>query len=191
MTLTTQTTSISPDPPNAGALNAALASIRRHLLPFLFLLYGVADLDLDRVNVSFVAADVSRDLGLTSAAYGFASGIFFLGYGLFEIPCNLILEAIVLSAVVWFRLPNRLHQASWMKPSEVEAIDQTLIQDLQRRDGGGRVVHGLGALFVDRRLWLLSVLSLGIATSFDGFRFWIPKFVADAVPRSLSAAATL
>lgn len=70
----------------------ALAALRRHLLPFLFVLYLVAY--LDRVNVSFAAAGVSQDLGLSSAAYGFAAGIFFLGYVLFEVPSNLILQRV-------------------------------------------------------------------------------------------------
>lgn len=74
------------------SLDSALASIRRHLLPFLFVLYLVAY--LDRVNISFAAAGVSKDLGLTTASYGFAAGIFFLGYVLFEIPSNLILERV-------------------------------------------------------------------------------------------------
>ena len=73
-------------------LEASMAAIRRHLLPFLFVLYIVAY--LDRVNVSFAAAGVSKDLGLTSASYGFAAGIFFLGYVLFEVPSNLILNRV-------------------------------------------------------------------------------------------------
>jgi len=73
-------------------LDRALAALRRHLLPFLFVLYVIAY--LDRVNVSFAAAGVSKDLGLNSASYGFAAGIFFLGYVLFEIPSNLILDRV-------------------------------------------------------------------------------------------------
>lgn len=73
-------------------LDRALVGIRRHLLPFLFLLYLVAY--LDRVNISFAAAGVSADLGLTTASYGVAAGIFFLGYVLFEIPSNLMLERV-------------------------------------------------------------------------------------------------
>ncbi len=78
---------MSPEP-----LDRALAALRRHLLPFLFVLYVIAY--LDRVNVSFAAAGVSKDLGLNSASYGLAAGIFFLGYVLFEIPSNLILDRV-------------------------------------------------------------------------------------------------
>jgi ACS family tartrate transporter-like MFS transporter len=72
-------------------LSAELArKMRRHLLPFLFLLYVVAY--LDRINVGFAAFDMNRELGLSSEQYGFLSGIFFCGYFLFEIPSNLILH---------------------------------------------------------------------------------------------------
>ena len=77
---------------SSAPLDRALVGIRRHLLPFLFLLYLVAY--LDRVNISFAAAGVSADLGLTTASYGVAAGIFFLGYVLFEIPSNLMLERV-------------------------------------------------------------------------------------------------
>ena len=64
--------------------------MRRHLLPLLFVLYVVAY--LDRINVGFAALDMNRELGLSSEQYGLLSGIFFLGYFLFEIPSNLILH---------------------------------------------------------------------------------------------------
>lgn len=69
-----------------------MAALRRHLLPFLFVLYLVAY--LDRVNISFAAAGVSHSLGLNSASYGVAAGIFFVGYVLFEVPSNLILQRV-------------------------------------------------------------------------------------------------
>jgi ACS family tartrate transporter-like MFS transporter len=59
------------------------------LVPFLMLLYMVAF--LDRVNVSFAALTMNRDLGISESVYGFAAGIFFLSYCLFEVPANLVL----------------------------------------------------------------------------------------------------
>jgi len=56
----------------------------------LFVLYVVAY--LDRINVGFAAFDMNRELGLSSEQYGLLSGVFFLGYFLFEIPSNLILH---------------------------------------------------------------------------------------------------
>jgi ACS family tartrate transporter-like MFS transporter len=64
----------------------------RRLIPFAFLCYVVAY--IDRVNIGFAATEMQRDLGLSDAAFGFGGGLFFLGYCLFEIPSNLILERV-------------------------------------------------------------------------------------------------
>jgi MFS transporter, ACS family, tartrate transporter len=37
---------------------------------------------------------MNKDIGLSPAAYGFGAGIFFLGYFIFEVPSNLILEKV-------------------------------------------------------------------------------------------------
>jgi ACS family tartrate transporter-like MFS transporter len=67
------------------------------LIPFIFLCYVVAY--IDRVNIGFAAVEMQKDLGLSDAVYGFGAGLFFLGYFLFEIPSNLILERV--GARVW------------------------------------------------------------------------------------------
>ena len=57
------------------------------LLPFLIVCYFIAV--LDRANVGFANATMSKDLGLSAAAFGGAAGIFFIGYFFFEVPSNL------------------------------------------------------------------------------------------------------
>jgi ACS family tartrate transporter-like MFS transporter len=69
---------------------ATLAKVAWRLIPFLGVLYFFAF--LDRVNVGFAALTMNADLGLSAAAYGLGSGIFFLGYVLFEVPSNVLLE---------------------------------------------------------------------------------------------------
>jgi len=49
---------------------------------------------LDRVNVGMAAPTMNPDLGFSAAVFGFGAGIFFLGYFLFEIPSNLILNKV-------------------------------------------------------------------------------------------------
>jgi len=49
---------------------------------------------LDRVNISFAALQMNRDLGLTPEVYGLAAGILFVTYTACEIPSNLLLERI-------------------------------------------------------------------------------------------------
>jgi MFS family permease len=69
-----------------------LKQVERRFIPLAFLCYVVAY--IDRVNIGFVATDLERELGLTATSYGMAAGLFFLGYCLFEIPSNLILEKV-------------------------------------------------------------------------------------------------
>lgn len=72
-----------------------LALYRRITLrvaPLTLLLYLVAF--LDRVNVSFAALTMNRDLGISNATYGLAAGIFFFGYMLLAIPSNIMLQKV-------------------------------------------------------------------------------------------------
>ena len=69
-----------------------LRKVTWRLIPFLFVLYVIAW--LDRVNVGFAGLQMNTDLGFSSTVFGLGSGIFFLGYCLFEIPSNIILERV-------------------------------------------------------------------------------------------------
>lgn len=60
------------------------------LMPMLIILYFVAF--LDRTNVGFAEAAMETDRGLSAGAYALGAGIFFIGYALFEIPSNLLLN---------------------------------------------------------------------------------------------------
>jgi len=71
---------------------AAVAAVTRRLIAFAFACYVVAY--IDRVNIGFAATALQRDLHLSDTAYGIGAGLFFLGYCLFEIPSNLILERV-------------------------------------------------------------------------------------------------
>jgi ACS family tartrate transporter-like MFS transporter len=61
-----------------------------HIVPFLGILYFVSY--LDRVNVAFAALTMNGDLGISPAEFGWGAGIFFVGYLLFQVPSNLLLE---------------------------------------------------------------------------------------------------
>jgi MFS transporter, ACS family, tartrate transporter len=76
---------------------ATIRKLRVRLLPFLFVLFLVAF--IDRINLGFAALTMNRELAITSQQFGFAAGIFFWGYFLFEVPSNLILHRI--GARVW------------------------------------------------------------------------------------------
>lgn len=76
----------------------AIARVLKRLMPLLGLLYVVAY--IDRQNVSYAKLQMVDDLGLSEAAYGLGASLFFIGYFLFEVPSNLVLERV--GARLWF-----------------------------------------------------------------------------------------
>ncbi len=75
---------------SADLLESASSKVKRHVLP-LFLIMFIASY-IDRVNVGFVNAHMQADLGIGAAAYGLGSGLFFVGYALFEVPSNVLMQ---------------------------------------------------------------------------------------------------
>jgi D-galactonate transporter len=49
---------------------------------------------LDRINIGFAQLQMKQSLTFSDAAYALGAGIFFLGYFLFEVPSNLMLEKV-------------------------------------------------------------------------------------------------
>jgi ACS family tartrate transporter-like MFS transporter len=62
------------------------------LIPLMMLLYFINI--VDRVNVGFAALTMNHDLGFSPGVFGFGAGAFFLGYALFQVPANAILERV-------------------------------------------------------------------------------------------------
>jgi len=82
-----------PSPEQADAYRRdVIGRVTRRLIPFAFICYVIAY--IDRVNIGFAASVLQHDLGLTDAQYGYGAGLFFVGYFLFEVPSNLILERV-------------------------------------------------------------------------------------------------
>jgi len=69
-----------------------MAKVTRRLIPLLMICYFTAY--LDRVNVGFAALTMNKALGFSAAVFGLGSGVFFVGYFLFEIPSNLLLAKV-------------------------------------------------------------------------------------------------
>src|SRR3954454_10187250 len=69
-----------------------LRRVALRIVPFIMLLYFVAF--IDRVNIGFAALTMNKDLGFTPAIFGFGAGIFFIGYFLFEVPSNIVLDKV-------------------------------------------------------------------------------------------------
>jgi len=99
-----------------------LAKVTWRLVPLLFSLYVVAY--VDRINIGFAALQIKSFLGMGDAGYGFAAGIFFAGYVVFQLPSNLIMERVgarrwiavlmmawglISSCMIFARAPWHLH----------------------------------------------------------------------------------
>ena len=76
---------------------SAMRKIYLRLLPFAVVAYVLAY--VDRINISFAALTMRGDLDMSASAFGFAAGMFFWGYFIFEVPSNVILEKV--GARVW------------------------------------------------------------------------------------------
>jgi MFS transporter, ACS family, tartrate transporter len=69
-----------------------MRKVLRRYVPLLILCFVVSF--LDRVNVGFAALTMNRELGFSSTEFGIGAGLFFIGYVIFEVPSNLILERV-------------------------------------------------------------------------------------------------
>ena len=76
---------------------ATMRKVYLHLLPLAMVVYFFCY--LDRVNISFAALQMNASIGLTAAAYGLSSTAFYVGYCIFEIPSNVILDKV--GARIW------------------------------------------------------------------------------------------
>lgn len=153
-----------PRMPEQDVERTATRKVARRLLPYLFLLYIVAF--IDRVNFGYAALQMDKALGIGNSMFGFAAGIFFLGYFLFEIPSNLLL--------------HRVGARRW--------ISRILVS-------WGLVVMVTGFVYsVTHLLWLRFILGLAEAGFFPGIilylTFWFrEKDRAQAVALFMTALA--
>lgn len=83
--------------PAATPVQALYRKITWKLVPFLCFCYLAAY--LDRINIGFAKLQMLGDLQFSETAFGLGAGLFFVGYILFEVPSNLILEKV--GARVW------------------------------------------------------------------------------------------
>jgi len=76
---------------------STMRKVYLRLLPFAILSYVLAY--IDRINVSFAGLTMRDDLGMSAGTFGFAVGMFFWGYFIFEVPSNVILQKV--GARIW------------------------------------------------------------------------------------------
>lgn len=91
---------MQPTPQTAGPDGAAhddhvesvYSKVGWRIMPLLVICYIIAY--LDRVNIGYAQLQMKQTLPFSDAVYGLGAGIFFVGYFLFEVPSNLMLERI-------------------------------------------------------------------------------------------------
>ena len=87
----------SAAPESDSTLTRAVSKVKSHVLPLLVIMFILNY--IDRVNIGFVRTHMEHDLGIGAAAYGFGAGLFFIGYALFEVPSNMLLQKV--GARIW------------------------------------------------------------------------------------------
>ncbi|KWF60978.1 MFS transporter [Burkholderia pseudomultivorans] len=69
-------------------ISTVAGKLRWILLTMMFVAF------MDRTNISFVAAYMNKDIGLSASQFGIGASLFFVGYFLFEVPSNLIMVKV-------------------------------------------------------------------------------------------------
>ncbi len=82
---------------DAATEASAMRKVYLRILPLAMLLYFLCY--IDRINVSFAALTMNKDIGLDAWTYGISSTAFYLGYVVFEVPSNLIMDKV--GARIW------------------------------------------------------------------------------------------
>jgi MFS family permease len=70
----------------------AYSKVMWRLMPFLMLCYVASY--MDRVNIGFAKLQMQQELKFSETVFGLGSGIFFLGYFLFEVPSNIFMHKV-------------------------------------------------------------------------------------------------
>ena len=170
------------------------------IAPFLCMCFFAAF--LDRVNVGIAKLQMLDSLGFSETVYGLGAGLFFVGYILFEVPSNLILQKVgarfwiarimvtwgILSGVTMFvRTPGQFYVARFLLGlAEAGFLPGALLYltywfpDAQR----GRIV-ALFMVGLPMSSLLGAPLSGWILSSFDGvhgLQGWQWLFALEALP---------
>ena len=97
--------------------------------------------------------------------------------------------AIVLGAVVYFRLADGPKDATWLSSEERSWLEKTLAseQTIPRAAGGS----SLWTVFVDPRILLLAMVYFCVATSSYGLSLWLPSVLSSLSSRSTFAIGLL
>jgi len=188
--------------------SSALRKVLQRLLPFTMLLFFFSL--IDRTNISFAALQMNEDLDFGPTVYGFAAGIFFVGYCLFEIPSNLVLMRVgarrwlarimltwglVVVATAWVSGLKSLYMMRFLLGVAEAGLLPGLFYYLGTWIPASH--RGLGLSVLMSTAALSNVIGGPLATGIMeldgwlGFRGWQLVFIVEGVPTVLVGVAVL
>ena len=200
---------ISNTSENEKRIAAVYNKITRRLIPFLILCYFFAY--LDRVNVGFAKLHMQDALNFSDTVYGVGAGIFFIGYFLFELPSNLLMQrfgprfwiarimiswAILSALMIFVKTPTQFYVLRFLLGVAEAGFFPGIVFYLTLWFPSWRSARTLGLFILVTPLSTIigSPLSGFILKAFEGvegLHNWQWLFVVEAIPSFLLAFVVL
>lgn len=200
---------ISNTSENEKRIAAVYNKITRRLIPFLILCYFFAY--LDRVNVGFAKLHMQDALSFSDTVYGVGAGIFFIGYFLFELPSNLLMQrfgprfwiarimiswAVLSALMIFVKTPTQFYVLRFLLGVAEAGFFPGIVFYLTLWFPSWRSARTLGLFILVTPLSTIigSPLSGFILKAFEGFEGlhnWQWLFVVEAIPSFLLAFVVL
>ncbi|MGL5388323.1 MAG: MFS transporter [Enterobacterales bacterium] len=185
------------------------SKVTRRLIPFLILCYFFAY--LDRVNVGFAKLHMQDALNFSDTVYGLGAGIFFIGYFLFEMPSNLLMQrfgprfwiarimvtwAVLSAGMMFVTTPTQFYTVRFLLGVAEAGFFPGIVFYLTLWFPSWRSARTLGLFILVTPLSTIigSPLSGAILKFFenvDGLHNWQWLFLVEAVPSFLLAFVVL
>ncbi|ANC40516.1 MFS transporter permease [Hafnia alvei] len=200
---------ISNTSENEKRIAAVYNKITRRLIPFLILCYFFAY--LDRVNVGFAKLHMQDALSFSDTVYGVGAGIFFIGYFLFELPSNLLMQrfgprfwiarimiswAVLSALMIFVKTPTQFYVLRFLLGMAEAGFFPGIVFYLTLWFPSWRSARTLGLFILVTPLSTIigSPLSGFILKAFEGvegLHNWQWLFVVEAIPSFLLAFVVL
>ncbi len=194
---------------NEKKIAAVYNKITRRLIPFLILCYFFAY--LDRVNVGFAKLHMQDALNFSDTVYGVGAGIFFIGYFLFELPSNLLMQrfgprfwiarimiswAILSALMIFVQTPTQFYVLRFLLGVAEAGFFPGIVFYLTLWFPSWRSARTLGLFILVTPLSTiigspLSGFILKFFDGVDGMHNWQWLFVVEAIPSFLLAFVVL
>jgi MFS family permease len=142
-----------------GLERRTMDKVTRRLAPILIVCFSIAY--LDRVNLGFANATMSKDLALSATAFGGAAGMFFIGYFFFEVPSNLALNKF--GARVW--IARIMFTWGIISGAQAFVVGETSLNIVRFLLGAAEAGFSPGIMFF-LTLWFPSAYRAGIVSLF-------------------------